>query len=101
MGFVVLPLSQSSLSLERIVLLFEELVVDFDGLLVRNDAFSEKLVVSILEPNRIVRERLIGTLARKILFAFLSRSVQSLLVLIGIIELCLVENRLMFLWVPP
>lgn len=89
------------MSLERIVLLFEELVVDFDGLLVRNDAFSEKLVVSILEPNRIVRERLIGTLARKILFTFLSRSVQSLLVLIGIIELCLVENRLMFLWVPP
>lgn len=53
MGFVILPLCQSPLTLRRVFLLIKQLVEDLHRLLIRDDALTVELVFSVPEPDHI------------------------------------------------
>ena len=52
---IILPLSQRAQRLSRILLLFEEFIEYFHGLLIRNDAFAVELVLTVFEPDNVLQ----------------------------------------------
>ena len=55
MSLIVLPLSECPQTLSRIFLLFEQLIEYLHGLLIWNYAFAIKLILSIFEPDHILK----------------------------------------------
>ena len=65
MSLIIFPLSQSSQTLRRILLLLKQLVEYFHGLVIRNDSLAIELILPILEPNDIL-EAVAGIRARSL-----------------------------------
>jgi len=53
-GLIILPLGERPLAMAGVFLFIDKFVEDFDGLFIRNNAFTEKLVFSLAEADHVV-----------------------------------------------